>query len=250
VKFRIVSIVFVVTAIALFLAINNLSTFTVVFVILLLVYGGVIALGSYRFQWNFFMPAIHHGKKGSLCITFDDGPHPEHTQAILDILAKYKAPATFFMIGKNVDAHPAIVKQVQQQGHEIGNHSYHHSNMHGFLSTKGVVSEIEKCSEAIMHITEEAVEYYRPPFGVTNPNIADAVKQTGMPAIGWDIRSLDTTATDADKLLARITNAIPTGTILLLHDTQPITVQILPAILDFCAKNNIEIIPLNSVVQV
>ena len=243
-KHRALQIVYLIVAIAvIFVAPNHTIRFSILGG-MLFVYSLVIGLASYRFQWNFFMNAVHHGKAGTLTITFDDGPHPEHTPTILNILNQYNAPATFFMIGKNVDAHPAIAKQVVDAGHEIGNHSYSHRNTHGVLSTKKVAEEIAQCNGAIYKATGVHAHYYRPPFGVTNPNIAKAVSHSNMQAIGWDIRSLDTTTNDADALLKRITDRIENGSILLLHDTQAVTIAVLPRLLDYCKQNNISIVSL------
>lgn len=243
-KHRALQIVYLIVAIAvIFVA----PTHTIRFSILggmLFVYSLVIGLASYRFQWNFFMNAVHHGKPGTLTITFDDGPHPEHTPTILNILKEYNTQATFFMIGKNVDTNPTIAKQIVDAGHEVGNHSYNHRNTHGILSTKKVAEEIAQCNGATAKATGVHTHYYRPPFGVTNPNIAGAVAHSNMQAIGWDIRSLDTTTNDADALLKRITDRIANGSILLLHDTQAVTVAVLPKLLEYCRQHNVPVISL------
>lgn len=243
-KHRALQIVYLIVAIAvIFVAPNHTIRFSILGG-MLFVYSLVIGLASYRFQWNFFMNAVHHGKPGTLTITFDDGPHPEYTQDILNILKQYNAPATFFMIGKNVDVYPAIAKQVTDAGHEVGNHSYNHRNTHGILSTKKVAEEIAQCNGAIYKATGVHPHYYRPPFGVTNPNIAGAVAHSNMHAIGWDIRSLDTTTNDAEALLKRITDRIENDSILLLHDTQPVTIAMLPKLLSHCKQHNIPIVSL------
>ena len=243
-KHRALQIVYLIVAIAIvFVASDNTIRFSLLGA-LLFVYSLVIGLASYRFQWNFFMNATHHGKVGTLTITFDDGPHPEHTPAILEILKQHNVPATFFMIGKHVDEHPTIAKKVADAGHEIGNHSYNHRNRHGILSTQKVAEEIAQCNGAITKATGVHTHYYRPPFGVTNPNIASAVGHSNVQAIGWDIRSLDTTTSDADALLKRITDRLENGSILLLHDTQLVTVAVLPRLLQYCKQQGIPVVSL------
>lgn len=243
-KFRITSGVFIVAVIAAFLLAGSYTLAAWLIGGITLAYLIVIGLGSYAFHWNFFLKAVHHGQPGKLCITFDDGPHPVHTPRILDVLQQYHAPATFFMIGKEAEKYGKLVKQIADAGHTIGNHSYHHSNMHGLLPAKKVRGEIKAANELLHRLSGRQIAHYRPPFGVTNPNIAQAVEETGVIPVGWDIRSLDTTIKDEEKLLQRILNKIPNGTILLLHDNQPVTVKLLPQILAYCAKNNIEIIDL------
>ena len=208
-----------------------------------------IGLASFNIQWNFFTKAINSGPAGTLAITFDDGPHPVNTGKVLDILHKENVKAAFFLIGREVEAHPELVKRMAAEGHTIGNHSFNHSNMHGFLSTKKVELEMEKTNQVINSTTDVDVKFYRPPFGVTNPNIAKALKKSEMVCIGWDIRTYDTVVKDASKLLTILkANINKGGSILLLHDTCDVAVEVLPDIIEHCRKLGVKLISLDEVV--
>ena len=136
-------------------------------------------IGSFNIKWNYFLNALHKNRnirENYIGITFDDGPDLENTPKVLDLLSKYNVKATFFCVGKNIHKHPQIVKDIVEQGHVIGNHSYSHSNYYGFLSTKKIRDDI-KSNEQIIHETIQLrTKFFRPPFGVTNPNIARVIR--------------------------------------------------------------------------
>jgi len=208
-----------------------------------------VSLASLNIQWNFFTKSINKGPVASLAITFDDGPHPVNTSKILDILEKKNAKASFFLIGEKVKIHSDVVKRIVDEGHAIGVHSFTHSKMHGFFSTNKVEQEIMDAKNAIREVTGKEINLYRPPFGVTNPNIAKALKRTGMQCIGWNIRIFDTMATDASKLLEKAKERVNNGgSILLLHDTCDLAIEILPDLLDYCKNKGIKVLSLDEVV--
>ena len=194
--------------------------------ILVLVYVHLLVLGAVFIGWNFYLKSHHKGKGKQIALTFDDGPSTE-TAAILDILKEYNVPAAFFTIGKRAEAYPQLVKRWQEEGHIIGNHSYAHGFNFDWQSAKNMQVEIEQTNNIIEQITGQKPLLFRPPYGVTNPNLAKAVKRTGMHSIGWSIRSFDTAAKDPQKLLDRIISKMQGGDIVLLHDSMAITRDIL-----------------------
>jgi len=163
--------------------------------------------------------------KSKIQLTFDDGPHPEITPEILKILKKYNQKAIFFCIGKNIEKYPEIAKQIIAEGHLIGNHSFSHSYFFDFFGTKKVVEELEKTNRLIKNISGKDCQIFRPPYGVTNPNIAKAVKILNLRIIGWSIRSMDTVK-NKKQVLKRLKKAKP-GDIVLFHDTKKDTPEIL-----------------------
>lgn len=174
-------------------------------------------------------PVAH---KKNILLTFDDGPHPEVTPQIIDILATYNAKAVFFCIGKKIVLHPELAQRIVSEGHILANHSYTHSNFIGMYSTIGVMEEIEQTEVEIERFMP-SLKLYRPPFGVTNPNIARATKALDMQVIGWNKRSFDTVSRSEKAVLDRITTNNENGDIVLFHDTQPITPRILADFLLF-----------------
>ncbi|NOZ33981.1 MAG: polysaccharide deacetylase family protein [Chlorobi bacterium] len=163
--------------------------------------------------------------KSKIHLTFDDGPHPKITPEILKILKKNNQKATFFCIGKNLEQFPETAKQIINEGHTIGNHSYSHSWYFDFFRTSKVTKELLKTNTLIKKITGENCKIFRPPYGITNPNIARAVKKLNMKVWGWNIRSLDTVK-DKNQVLKRLQKAKP-GDIVLFHDTKLKTPEIL-----------------------
>lgn len=204
----------------------------------------IISYGSATIQSNFFTPAIYRLKgKNELALTFDDGPHP-NTTAILETLKKHNAPATFFCIGNQAQQHPEILNRIVAEGHTVGNHTQNHSNKWGVMKTAQVKEEIETCSKTLQDITGKEVKYFRPPFGVTNPKIGRALHQLPLKIIGWDLRSLDTSIKDPKKLWERVQPKLASSTILLFHDTQEHTVEVLERTLEYCKSNGIKIVSL------
>ncbi len=206
------------------------------FVLLFLVWFILTSIGSFHIRWNYFLNALHlnpNFNKNAVAITFDDGPHPVITPQILELLQKYNAKATFFCIGKQIEAYPELFKQIVDAGHTIGNHSYSHSNNFGFFSTKKVMAELKKTDDLIYALTKKKIKCFRPPFGVTNPNIAKAIKQSKHHVIGWSIRSLDTKIKDPKKIIERITRQLKSGDVILLHDTNERAIIVLEQLLLF-----------------
>ena len=193
-------------------------------------------IGSFHIGFNYHLEALHANKnlaENQIALTFDDGPHPDITPKVLDLLKKYNAQATFFCIGKNVEAHADLFLNILEEGHLVGNHTYSHSNAFGFFSTKKVISELESTNDIVEKLSGKKMALYRPAFGVTNPNINKAVQKTNMLPIGWSIRSLDTTHLPKERVLGRITKKISKGDIVLLHDTNLKTVAVLERLLLF-----------------
>ncbi len=211
-----------------------------------LILGGILGylafllIVSTNVQFNYFVNAFNRnpevsGKK--VAITFDDGP-VENTLKILEILDKYNVKASFFCIGKNIEKNPEIFKSILQKGHFVGNHSYSHTRKMGFLSTAKIVEEIQKCDEVAMKIGGVNLNSFRPPFGVINPNTKKALEITGHKVIGWNVRSYDAVLNSKRYILNRILRKIKPGDVILLHDSNTQTVDILEQLLLFLQTNH------------
>lgn len=210
---------------------------------LVLVYLVINTYGTLYISAQFFMPAKFLGDGGSqsIAITFDDGPVPGATNQILEILRKEGAKATFFCIGKNVQEHPELTKQIESEGHLVGNHSYFHSSMFDLQSPGSMEEELSKTNEVIEKATGLKPRFFRPPYGVTNPMLAKAVKQLDLVTIGWSVRSFDTIAKEKNKLLERVTRDLKGGDIILFHDRCELTRQILPDLLAHIKKVGLKV---------
>ncbi|HSD15145.1 MAG TPA: polysaccharide deacetylase family protein [Flavobacterium sp.] len=212
---------------------------------------GLTIFGSSNIKADYFVksycsnPAENNLK---IAISFDDGPHPM-TEKVLDLLKKYNAKATFFCIGSQIEKHPDIFKRIVSEGHTVGNHSYSHSNRFGFFSTQKVVEELIQTNAIIERFSGKKALYFRPPFGVTNPNIARAVAKTNHYVIGWNNRSLDTVIDDETKILERIKNRLAPGGIILLHDTSLKTVNVLEQLLLFLQSEKYECVTIDALLN-
>ena len=189
---------------------------------------------SYSISAGVYLKSLCHNreKDGVIAITFDDGVDPNITPKVLDTLKRYNAKATFFIIGSKAVQYPELVKRIVEEGHNIGNHSYYHRGVFPSQSNKLIFEEIEKCSKVLESITKERVRFFRPPFGVTNPNVASPVKRLGLISIGWSIRSLDTVKQPREVVAKRVNNKINkrlkkdinnrviSGEVVLLHDNR------------------------------
>ena len=202
----------------------------------------VVTWGVTQIRSQFFVPATcrfaPEGKQ--IMLTFDDGPHPERTPLILDMLEKYGAKAVFFLIGKRVDAHPDMAARVAEKGHEIGSHAYHHGYTFDFLPAYRVKEELLLTEKSIKKATGLDVHLFRPPYGITNPNIAKALESFNYQVLGWNIRSLDTLIRDSEKLSKRVLKRIQPGSIILFHDHGPGTLEALEQVLHYCKENGYE----------
>lgn len=177
-----------------------------------------------------------------VALTFDDGPDPQYTPQVLDVLKKHHVQAAFFCIGQKAEMHPEIVQRIQAEGHLVGNHSYEHSNCFPLLPSKKMQDDLGHAQEILQQITGVPMLFFRPPFGVTNPTIAKAVRRLNYTTIGWSIRSLDTRKAAPHKMLRRITRRLSPGAVILLHDRMPDCPALLQNLLEYLHENNYKVI--------
>lgn len=175
-------------------------------------------LGAYFIGLNFHLNSINHLNTSDkkVLLTFDDGPHT-NTAKVLEVLKKHNVKALFFIIGKNIQGKESILNQIVAEGHQIGNHSYSHHNFIDLWSIKKVTEDFAACQKLIEHY-QPNTKLFRPPYGVTNPNISKALKQLGLQSIGWNVRSYDTSIKDVGKIKQRVLSQLKPGAIILLHD--------------------------------
>lgn len=198
----------------------------------------ITTIGSFCIGLNYHLQAKNKLiSSDRIALTFDDGPHPQFTPQILDLLKTYKVKATFFCIGKNLKKYPELAQRIVDEGHSLGNHSYTHSYFFSFYPTKKIKTELDLTSQLIALYTNNN-EIFRPPYGVTNPAIARA--STTYKVIGWDVRSLDTVIKNPSKISARIIKRLNPGSIVLMHDTHKQTLPALENVLRYLKKNNIQ----------
>lgn len=191
-----------------------------------------ILYGVFTVKSAFFLKLFNEGSSKGKCIalTFDDGPS-ENTNQVLDILKKYNIHATFFLIGSKVEAHQEVIKRLVSEGHQLGNHTYHHSKSMGFYPVGKLTEELESTRSVVKQLTGLNMNLYRPPFGVTTPNLAKVVSQLRLKVIGWSVRSFDTTAQSAERIIQRVLKQTKPGSVVLLHDDREKCLAILETII-------------------
>ncbi len=153
-----------------------------------------------------------------VALTFDDGPDADSTPRVLDLLKRYDVRATFFVVGEQARQNPELIHRMVAEGHTVANHSYYHLPQSTLWSSQRYTEELFRCNDVVARLTGLRMRLYRPPFGVTNPPIARAVKNLGLIPVGWSVRSLDTMTKDTDRVVDRVMRGLRGGDVILLHD--------------------------------
>lgn len=187
-------------------------------------------------------------KEKIVSITFDDGPHPIFTPQILDILAKYHAKATFFVVGNKVELYPDVLQRIKNEGHEIANHTDNHIYSRKISSAK-LTTELEQTDEIIQRLTGEKPRLYRPVGGLYNDLIINTAVKNGKLVVLWSWHQdpEDWKKPGANKISTHITKGVQPGNIILLHDWigsrvahTSQTVKALESIMEFLSRNGYE----------
>ena len=217
------------------------------FFILGFFYSLVIFYGCYFIQSNFFMKVFCSAKtdKKEIAISFDDGPSENYTAQILETLKEHNVKAGFFCIGKHINANEKIFKQLHDDDHIIGNHSYSHHFFFDLFSSKKMLRELKRMNSDTEKLTGLKPKLFRPPYGVMNPNLRKAILDGEFTPVGWSVRSMDTVIKDEKKLLDKITKALKPGAVYLFHDTSESTVAILAAFIKHVKELGYEIVRLD-----
>jgi peptidoglycan-N-acetylglucosamine deacetylase len=233
-------------ALNLFGDISILWTLTLIFLYVL-----VVTLGVFNLSWGFFNPVRYHGDKNgkAVALTFDDGPIDSKTEKILEILADHQVQAAFFCIGSRVAQSPEVIKKIDEAGHLLGNHTFTHSSTIDFFPTHKIKRELTDTDEMIFEVLQKKPRFFRPPYGITNPMIARAVKDGKYLMVGWTLRSFDTIIKDPAKLFARAARSLKGGDIILFHDYSDSMVSMLPQFLALAKEKGLKIVRLDELLN-
>jgi peptidoglycan/xylan/chitin deacetylase (PgdA/CDA1 family)/2-polyprenyl-3-methyl-5-hydroxy-6-metoxy-1,4-benzoquinol methylase len=180
------------------------------------------AIAPFLPRVGFFLPIVGRGKPGEkgVALTFDDGPDPEVTPLLLDLLDRHSVPATFFVTGERAARHPAIIRDILSRGHSIGNHSYHHFP---FLMLKGMRTlrrEIESTQSVLAGFGVVPMAF-RPPVGITNALLWRVLLEQGMFCVNYSCRAVDIGNRRIGRLSEKVLKAVSPGDIIALHDIAP-----------------------------
>lgn len=155
-----------------------------------------------------------------IALTFDDGPDPSDTPAILDLLKQYEAKATFFVIGKRVEMYPELAKREIAEGHEIANHTYSHSYFKKRMPGEKIQKEIQQAEQTIVNTTGKKPHLFRPPGGYYSENVVAASKKNGYLVVMWSWHqdTEDWSKPGVNKIVNKVLNNARNGDIVLFHD--------------------------------
>ena len=178
---------------------------------------GLAAHGTWHRNSWIFGPVLNHLPTADVSITFDDGPNPNATPIILDVLKREGVKATFFVLGRHADRWPALVKRMADEGHQLGNHGYFHRKLH--RRTPGYVrDDLTRGAEAIERASGARPRVFRAPHGFRNPWVTPIARSLGERTIGWSLGVWDSARPGADEIVRRALDGMRAGSILLLHD--------------------------------
>jgi peptidoglycan-N-acetylglucosamine deacetylase len=189
---------------------------------------------------------------GAVAITLDDGPDPEVTPAVLDLLASTGASATFFCIGQQVRKHPALLRRIVAAGHSVQNHSLHHRHDFSLRGPAALAREIGDAQALLADVTGRLPHCFRAPAGLRNPLLDPVLHRLGLHLVSWTRRGFDTRQPDPVRVATRLQRGLAAGDILLLHDGharrsasgQPVLLQVLPGLLQHLQQQGLHTVTL------
>jgi peptidoglycan/xylan/chitin deacetylase (PgdA/CDA1 family) len=188
-----------------------------------------------------------------IAITLDDGPDPEVTPAVLDLLDAAGARATFFCIAQRASRHPDLLREIVRRGHTVGNHSHGHRHTFSLLGPRAFRREIAAAQAVLRELSGSAPTLFRAPAGLRNPFLAPVLHGLGLTLTSWTRRGFDTRVADPARVLARLTRGLAAGDILLLHDGnaartaagRPVILEVLPALLAACRQRGLQVVAID-----
>ncbi|MEO8906167.1 MAG: polysaccharide deacetylase family protein [Polyangiaceae bacterium] len=209
-----------------------------------LAFGGLVMYSTLGVLWphcGMYGEAYSRGRSGSrsVALTFDDGPHPVTTRAVLEILRAYDIRATFFLLGHKVVAHPQVVREIRAAGHTLGIHGFEHDHLFCLRPTRYAIAQIQSTQRAIEQACGVTPTLFRPPVGFASHLTFRAAERAAVRVIAWSVRSLDGLRNARPARVAqRVITHLEDGAIVLLHDAAerddftPASIAALPQILD------------------
>ncbi len=203
-------------------------------------YLALVLVGVFTLRLRMYVDAVIEGPEDArgVALTFDDGPHPVHTRAVLDALDAAKVKATFFVVGRKVRLFPDVAREIVERGHAIGIHSHEHDRLMSTMTPRHAEEDLIRALDAVEEATGERALMFRPPVGHTSPRLAKAVRKLGLAVVGWSARGYDGLGgARPERVAERVVAGLRDGAIVLLHDAaenddhEPASIGALPRIL-------------------
>jgi len=191
-------------------------------------------------------------ERGDIAITIDDGPDPEVTPRVLEVLATFEARASFFCVGERVSRYPDLARDIVRRGHSIENHSQRHRHSFSLLGPKRMAAEIEQAQQSIARVTGQSPRFFRAPAGLRNPFLEPILERLKLQLASWTRRGFDTVNADPEDVYRRLERSLAGGDILLLHDGHaaragagspaagtPVILEVLPRLLETLSRRHL-----------
>lgn len=191
--------------------------------------------------------------RGEIALTIDDGPDPEVTPQVLDLLDRYAVKATFFCIGQRAIRHPELCREIAARGHAVENHSQHHRHHFSLLGLRGLERELRQAQDTLTTVTGRRPAFFRAPAGLRNPFLDPVLARLGLRLAAWSRRGFDTRTGDPAVVSRRLLRGLKPGAILLVHDGNcarmadgiPVVLAVLPGLLQAAADAGLKFITLS-----
>lgn len=178
-----------------------------------------------------------------IALTFDDGPHPYYTEQLLDGLKERGAKASFFVLGKQAQAYPDLIKRMQEEGHLVGNHTYSHMQL-GKNNREAFKAELVKTSEVLSELTGEEVQYVRPPYGSWDKGFETELM---MFPVLWTVDPMDWCSDDVAGIVREVTKKSKENSIILMHDEYKSSVTAALQIVDILQEQGYEFVTVDEI---
>lgn len=190
--------------------------------------------------------------RNEIALTIDDGPDPDVTPAVLDVLDQYQVKATFFCIGNHAIQYPTLCQEIILRGHAVENHTQHHRHNFSLLGPKGFKQEIEEAQNTISTITGQRPLFFRAPAGFRNPLLNSVLNALNLTLVSWSVRGFDTKNSNAEQIKSKLLSHLRAGAIFLLHDGHaarsddgtPIIIKILPDLIKTAKAQGLQFVTL------
>lgn len=191
-------------------------------------------------------------QRHEIALTIDDGPDPEVTPQVLDLLERHGVRATFFVIGEQAIRYPDICRDIVRRGHAIENHTQRHRHTFALLGFKSITNELQAAQTTLTALTGQRPLFFRAPAGFRNPFLEPVLRRLGLRLVSWSVRGFDTRVGNAEQVKRKLLTRLRSGAIVLLHDghaarTQagiPVILEVLPALINAAAAANLRLVSL------
>lgn len=184
-------------------------------------------------------------KHKQVALTFDDGPNEGTTDKLLDILKEKQVKASFFVVGVNAEKEPKLLQRMEKEGHLIGSHTYYHRNLTQ-TSAETIQKDRDKMNELLRDTIGMTPVYLRPPYGAINPASNQVIKQ---PSVQWSVDSRDWVSRNPKSIVTQVQQTVFDGSIVLMHDTYPETIEAVPNLIYVLEKEGYEFVTVSELLQ-